>query len=450
MAYFDALTGLSNRHAFRERFEYMVKESLRQRNQIALLFIDLDHFKRINDTYGHTFGDELLQQFSARLVKAVRETDDICLNSDVEGRADIARLGGDEFVIRLSKLDDAMLVATSVAERIRRAVKEPFEIDGHTIYITTSIGISIYPTDGHDTETLMRNADIAMYQAKAHGRNKFAFYTERTNTHAHIRLNLESELHAALEKELLDVYYQPIIDARTFAVTAAETLVRWLHPERGVIPAFEFISIAEEMGLITQIDDIVFRKACAQLAAWHQEGHKLERIFVNFSGNQFQKPDLVDYVSGILQEHNLTGRNLVIEITEGVLAESEKRLLDITQSLRDMGVRLAIDDFGTGYSSLSRLKNLALDKLKIDHSFVRGLGEDEESGALIKAIVAMARSLKMQVVAEGVETEIQLDRLLNYGVDCLQGYYFSPAVPAEEFVRLFGTGYAGRKLIAAS
>ena len=425
LAHHDTLTGLPNRHLLQDRLKQALAFAGRNRAKVAVMFLDLDRFKTINDSLGHIVGDQLLGQVAERLTGALRAGDTVC------------RLGGDEFVIVLSNLklaSDAGTVAGHLLERIA----PPFAIDGRELYVSGSIGISIYPDDADGPEALMRNADTAMYHVKESGRNGFQFFAATMNAAANRRLAVETELRAALRRNELELFYQPIVELETRSVRALEALVRWRHPQRGLLPPGAFVSIAEETGLIHQIGHWALGEACAQARLWQDAGYPAVPISVNLSARQFRERDFSDSVRAILQRTGLAPSLLEIEVTEHTLIEQIDNASGALDALAALGVQIAIDDFGVGYSSLSYLKRFAIDRVKIDRSFVRNIPADADGAAITAAIISMSKSLKLRVVAEGVENEQQLEFLAAHGCDEVQGYLFCRPAPASEAARLFG------------
>lgn len=429
MAHHDMLTGLSNRHSLKDRLGHALAKARREGTRVALLFIDLDRFKNINDTLGHHVGDELLISVSQRLRQCVRESDLV------------ARLGGDEFVVMLPDLFESESVA-SVAEKIVDSVGEPYPVGPHTLYTTPSVGIAIYPDDGADGESLMRNADAAMYHAKSAGRNNFQFFDARMNAAAVERLNIEHALRHALSREEFRLHFQPVIDIRTGRVASIEALVRWQHPERGLLAPGFFIGVAEETGLIQAIGDWVLWAACRQLADFRDAGISDVKMAINISALQLRNGNLPVLAQGIMDVYSLQEGDLIFEITESVAMERPEETVRILEQLHRMGVQLALDDFGTGYSSLSYLKMFALDTLKLDRSFVEEIGVDADGEIICDATIGLAHSLRLRLVAEGVETAQQLDYLQARGCNFVQGYLFSRPLPAEqvlEFIKARNT-----------
>jgi diguanylate cyclase (GGDEF)-like protein/PAS domain S-box-containing protein len=419
-AYHDVLTGLPNRLLFRDRIGVALAHARRSRRAVAVMFLDLDQFKLVNDTLGHTVGDGLLQAAADRLVRCVRGDDTV------------ARMGGDEFTILLSDLTDTRAAGT-VAQKVLDTMSQPIEVDGHELFITTSIGIAIFPDDGMDPETLLKNADRAMYRAKEAGRNNYQFATRAAVEAATGRLSLERMLHHAFERKEFVVHYQPMIEVDTHRVIGAEALIRWKNPDLGLLSPDEFIPIAEECGLIFPIGEWVLHTACGQMKQWHRAGHDDLHVAVNLSARQFQQHDLMTMIERILQQSALPPEALDLEITESTAMHNAELSLGIMTRLKQMGVRISIDDFGTGYSSLSYLKRFPIDTVKIDQNFVRDLSQSTNDGAIISAVISMARALKLRVVAEGVETEEQLAFLRRQHCETIQGFLYSRPVPAEEF-----------------
>jgi diguanylate cyclase (GGDEF)-like protein/PAS domain S-box-containing protein len=418
LAYQDALTGLPNRLLFNDRLEVAVVHAHRQRQKLAVLFMDLDRFKLINDSLGHGAGDRLLTQVSERLSEGLREGDTV------------ARLGGDEFTLLLPGITRAVDVAR-VAEKILETIRQPMTIDGRELFVTASIGISVYPDDGEDAETLVKNADAAMYRAKEQGRDRYQLYTPRMNETALERLALENDLRRALAARELRVYYQPVLDLGSDGVHSVEALLRWQHPERGLLGPSDFMPVAEVSGLILPIGSWVLRTACEQVRAWHRAGHSGLGLAVNLSGRQLEVPSFVSEVAAVLADTGFSPRLLDLEVTETHVMENLETVHQSLRELKDLGVRISIDDFGIGYSSLSQLKRLPVDTLKIDGSFVRDVSTDADAAAIVTAVIAMARTLKLAVVAEGVETLEQRRFLEARGCDRVQGFVFSEPVPAE-------------------
>ena len=435
LAYYDSLTGLANRVLFKDRLSNALSYAGRHNQHLATLFIDLDRFKVINDTLGHTVGDLLLTHVAERLSESVRQSDSVGRHADHEPMHALARLGGDEFTILLTALPQPE-DAGRVARRILDSLAHPFSIDGHEIFISASIGISIFPSDGSTVEALLKNADTAMYHAKEQGRNNCQYYSSGLNAAAAERLDLENELRRALEREEFVVFYQPKLNIHSRRILGAEALVRWKHPKRGLVPPGVFLNAAIDTGLIRSMDEWVLREACRQVKAWEQAGLPAITISANVSNSLFHGRTLPATVADALRDSGLNPAQLELELTESIAMRDVEASVTMLEGLRTMGVRLSIDDFGTGYSSLSYLQRFPLSRLKIDQSFVRDLLTNENSVKITRAIIAMAHSLNLSVLAEGVETEGQLAKLREEGCDEVQGYLFSRPVCAEEFEKL--------------
>ncbi len=428
LAYFDGLTGLPNRQSFVERLEREVGRARDAKCKLAILFLDLDRFKSINDTMGHNVGDQVLEQAAERLHAATRPYDLVARVAALDCGLEFARLGGDEFTVllpRIAQREDAM----QVAQRIREMMQQPFQLRGREVVLTTSIGIAVYPEDGADGPTLLKHADTAMYHAKDGGRDNCQFYSASLTQHAVQRMTLESNLRLAMERQEFFLVYQPQLDLDSGRIDAVEALIRWEHPEHGLIPPLSFIPLAEENGLISRLSEWILRTACRDAMRWLADGHPV-RVAVNLSPMQFRDPQLFDTIRTILQETGLASEWLELEVTESALMEDSETTLATLLALRNSGIRIALDDFGTGYSSLSYLKRLPLSKLKIDQSFVRGLPDDHDSLAIVRAILALAKNLDFKVTAEGVETIEQARTLKSLHSETLQGFYISKPVPA--------------------
>jgi diguanylate cyclase (GGDEF)-like protein len=427
MAQHDILTGLPNRTLLVDRLEQALARARRHHQMVGVLLIDLDRFKTINDTLGHDVGDELLRAVSDRIARCLRGSDSV------------GRLGGDEFMIILSDLAGAQ-ESISICEDILRELALPFSIRGHEMFVTCSIGVSIAPNDGDDEQTLIRNADAAMYRAKEQGRNAYQFYTPDMNARAFERLALENSLRRALERNELRVYYQPKVNTATGKITGAEALVRWQHPDMGLVSPAKFIPLAEESGLIVPIGEFVMRTACAQNKAWQDAGFTPITMAVNLSARQLHEAELVATVTGVLKQTGLDAAWLELELTESMLMQQVEGPEKLLRALKDIGIELSIDDFGTGFSSLGYLKRFPIDYLKIDRSFIQDVPGDINDAAIVKAVIAMADSLNLKVVAEGVEKQEQIDFLHNHGCDDVQGFFFSQPVPSEKFTELLQQG----------
>lgn len=435
LAYHDSLTGLPNRLLFREYLQHMIALARRETNKMAVLFLDLDNFKRVNDTLGHQVGDQLLKEMAARLMSILRAEDFVHRETYQETSEVLARLGGDEFIILLPKINESH-DAAKVASRILEVMEEPFRFDGHELYNGTSIGITLFPDDGTEVNDLIKRADVAMYHAKEQGRNNFQFYSASYNLATSEHLSLESRLRRALDNHELELYYQPQVRTETGRIVGLEALLRWNDPEYGIVYPDQFIPIAEDSGLILPIGEWVLYEACRQIQAWNAKG--LPRVFVsiNVSGIQLQRQELTPVVDQALAESGLEPALLELEVTETILMKVKKEVIDDLGALQDKGLTISLDDFGTGYSSLNRLRELPIGKLKIDRSFVQGMVEDAQDAAIVSAILFIAKSLGLQTTAEGVETPEQAVRLAESGCDYLQGYLLSRPIPAADMAEL--------------
>jgi len=437
LAYHDGLTGLGNRRLFAERLRVAIEAARRRGRTLGVLFLDLDHFKRINDTLGHTSGDELLRSVAQRLVHCVRVTDTIS-RAPSEFESAISRLGGDEFTLLVDQVEDPQGLSL-VARRILDELAKPFTLGDHEVVVGASIGIAVWPVDGEDGEALLRNADSAMYHAKEHGRNQYQFYTESMNAAALRRLELEQRMRSGLLNGELEVHYQPKLDLRSGRIAGFEALARWRDPVRGLVLPGEFIPVAEQTGMIVPIGVRVLESACEQIARWEAEGalgSDTARIAVNVSARQFAVGNLVETVREVLERTGASAKRLELEITESTVMLDERAVIETLDELRALGVSVSLDDFGTGYSSLSYLRTLPVDTLKIDMAFVRSIATNREDAALTAAIVSMGKARGLRVVAEGVETEEQRELLASFGCDEIQGFLISAAVPAAEASRL--------------
>ena len=434
LAFYDGLTGLANRILFMDRLDREIAVSKRHGRIFALLFLDLDQFKRINDTYGHHVGDLLLKSVSETLQKSIRNTDTAARVVSNDSETLIARLGGDEFILLLSDIN-APENASVVARRILQEMPKTHELEGHSVSVTTSIGISTFPTDGEDSELLLKHADSAMYHAKGTGRNTYQFYKESLNAAILERFSIEQDLKHAMEREEFVLHYQPLIELSTRKIIGAEALIRWMHPQKGMIPPDKFIPLAEESGLIVDINKWVIQTACKQNKHWRKSGFTPIRIAVNLSGYQFTSQNIIQIIRDALEEADLDAKYLEVEITENTLMQNTEDTVRVLEQMRDLKLRIALDDFGTGYSSLSYLTSFPVDTIKIDRSFVMGCGMANNTRIIIKAIVAMGHSLGMKVVAEGIESEDQFELLKGYGVNEGQGFHFSPAVSQGQFTK---------------
>jgi len=420
LATHDGLTALPNRVMFSQLLNSAIQSARRYERKFAVLFVDLDRFKLINDTLGHGAGDQLLQEVAMRFTECLRESDIV------------ARLGGDEFVVLVQEVSETEQVAT-VARKILSAAIKPVVIAGQECRVTASVGISMYPADAKDEQSLMKNADIAMYFAKEEGKNSFQFYSENIKTQSLERLTLETSLRRALERNEFFLHYQAKLDFKTNQITGVEALLRWQHPDLGLVSPMQFIPIAEETGLIVPIGRWVLQTACAQNVSWQREGLPNVCMAVNLSARQFADEDFLKDISAALEHSGMKPELLELELTESMVMQSPERATKLLAAVKQLGVRIAIDDFGMGYSSLAQIKRFPIDTLKVDRSFIRDLAGNAEDRAITEAIIAMGKTLSLTVVAEGVETQEQQTFLLNHACDAMQGYYFSRPVPQEQF-----------------
>jgi diguanylate cyclase (GGDEF)-like protein/PAS domain S-box-containing protein len=419
LAYHDALTGLPNRALLTDRLLNALAHAQRRQRQVAVIFIDLDRFKLVNDSLGHAAGDALLREVARRLRGALREDDTV------------ARVGGDEFQVVLDEVDGAT-AAAHVAEKLMHVLAVPFVIEGQELHVTASLGLSLYPRDGTSSELLLKYADTALYEAKGEGRNAYRFFSPEMNAHAHGRLRLENDLRRAIERRELELHYQPQLDLASGAVCAVEALLRWNHPRKGLVAPNAFIPLAEETGLIVPVGEWVLMEACRQVAQWQREGVGPLRVAVNISARQLLRPGLDGVVRHALAESGLPPHCLELEITESSVMHDPQHAQGVLQSLRELGVLLSIDDFGTGYSSLAYLKRLPLDRLKIDRSFIGGIPQDGDDAAIVETIIVMTHKLGLRVIAEGVETREQRAQLLAQNCDEVQGFLWAKPVSAGE------------------
>jgi len=418
----DVVTGLPNRVCFQDRLGHAIRCAERYDQGLAVLFLDLDRFKNVNDTLGHSAGDELLKEIAHRVAGCVRDSDTV------------ARLGGDEFTIILLNLKEPELVAR-VAEKIVGLLRQPFTVQGREFHLSASVGIAMYPQDGDSVELLVRNADTAMYEVKKGTKNGFHFYTRQMSERALARIELEGDLRRAIAEDQFEIHYQAIVDSYTRDTVCAEALMRWRHPEKGLLSSNEFIPLAEETGLIVELGEWVFQTSCRQAVAWQQAGYQPISLAINISMLQFEQGDLIETIMDALVASNLDARRLELELTEGVLLKDPDHAHSVLKRLRELGMRVAIDDFGTGYSSLIQLRQLPIDSLKIDRAFVQGIPDIADDVALVELIIDLGRKLNLGVVAEGVETSEQLEFLRSLGCSRCQGYLFSMPMPAYEFAR---------------
>lgn len=423
-AHYDALTKLPNRFLMHDRLEQALKEAQRDEGQVATMFIDLDRFKEINDSLGHHVGDSVLKEVSKRFKNVLRDKDTL------------ARLGGDEFTIIIKDLESKDDI-THIAEKIVHCLDMPIVIDDQEFYISSSIGIAMYPEDGKDLETLLRHADLAMYEVKKQGRNGFEFYEKKMSQDSLKNLTMDTDLHKALACNEFEVYYQPQMDIKRDKMIGMEALIRWNHPTEGLITPFRFIPLAEEMGIINKIDEWVCEEVCKQIVSWQKMGCKPVTVAVNLSGKQLQRNDLVSTISDILRRTQCPAQYLAFEVTEGFIMHDHEKSIEVLNGLKALGVYLAIDDFGTGHSSLAYLKHLPLDKLKVDRSFIHNIATDHQDRAIVKAIVSLAKALSMQIIAEGVENEPQKEFLRELGCYEVQGYLYAQPVTASKVIQFF-------------
>ncbi|EIJ41046.1 PAS domain S-box/diguanylate cyclase (GGDEF) domain-containing protein [Beggiatoa alba B18LD] len=417
---YDFLTGLPNNTLLNDRLSNALITAMREEHLVALLFIDLDHFKVINNTLGHAAGDLLLQKVAQRLLGCVTEMDTV------------ARFSGDKFTIVLNSVEKEDEIAV-IAENIIEQLTAPFELNGHSVFVGTSIGVTVYPTDANDADILLRNADIAMYRAKSLGPNVYQFFTSTMNEQIHTRMSLEHDLRHAIEREELELYYQPIVDLETGFVAKAEALLRWEHPSRGKVPPYEFIPLAEETGLITKLGEWVLYTAARQMSQWQTQVSMPISISINVSTHQLKRGLSIATIADVLSYSQLASQLLTLEITESLLMEDTVANIQWFHKIKELGVKISIDDFGTGYSSLSYLKRFPLDFLKIDRSFIRDAINKQEDASLVKAIIAMAQGLKLKVIAEGVETQEQLSFLHQLHCEYVQGFYFFKPLSVTDF-----------------
>ncbi|HKR80447.1 MAG TPA: EAL domain-containing protein [Nitrospira sp.] len=431
LAYYDSLTGLPNRVLFKDRVTQAIAHARRYQYHLALLFLDLDRFKMINDTLGHNVGDLLLKHVADRLADSIRHSDSIGRSREAEQTHELARLGGDEFTVLLTNLRDVQ-DASKVARRILEALARPFLVGGQEIFVTVSIGIAVFPVDGDSVDVLLKNSDTAMYHAKEQGRNNFQYYSNAMNAAANERLILEGEVRHATERQEFVVHYQPQIDLSSGQLMGAEALIRWQHPQRGLLAPRDFLQAASDTGMIRTIDEWVLRTVCRQSRAWQQRGLAVPRVSINISNSLFHGATLVKAVEDAFSETGLAPDRLELELTESIAMRNVDTSITVLQQLKTMGVQLAIDDFGTGYSSLSYLQRLPVTRVKIDQSFIRELLSRVQPVPIVRAIIAMAHSLQLEVLAEGVEDERQRSILLAEGCDQAQGYLFGRPMPAAE------------------
>jgi diguanylate cyclase (GGDEF)-like protein len=432
LAFYDTLTGLPNRTLFTDRLKWALQHADRTRKSAAVLNIDLDRFKNINDTLGPRIGDALLAQVASRLTDCIRMDAYINYSDRAELSSSVSRLGGDEFSVILHEIS-RVENASYVARRLTQSMVDPFYIDEHEIFLSTSIGIALYPEDGLEVDTLMKNVAVATEFAKQQGRNNYQFYSEQLNARSEERLKLETDLRRAIERGQLEIYYQPKIEGISGRVSGMEALIRWHRSEHGTILPSEFIPVAEQMGQIVIMGNWLLNDVCRQHREWMEDGLGPLKVSVNVSGHQFSDIDLCRFLRDALNKHKMDASSLILEITESVLMGDVEGSIQTMHEIKELGLALSIDDFGTGYSSLSYLKQFPVEELKIDRSFIMDLPESRDDKAIVRAIIALADGLDLDVVAEGVETEQQLNFLNENGCGTIQGYYFSKPLPAAEF-----------------
>ncbi|MEO8837630.1 MAG: EAL domain-containing protein, partial [Herbaspirillum sp.] len=426
LALHDALTGLPNRALLLDRMDQATSYAHRSGGEVWVVFVDIDRFKYVNDTAGHKGGDRVINIIAQRLQSAVRESDTV------------ARLGGDEFVLILCQREKEALNIDTI-HRVMNAVAEPMRFDGHEFFLSCSVGVAVFPTNGITSETLMEYADTAMYHAKELGKNNFKFFTAEMSAHLMERLRLEKDLRNAIERREFFLQYQPQVDLRTGQIIGMEALIRWQHPTLGIIMPIRFISFAEEMGLIGFIGDWVLQAACRQLKLWESTGYGNLRISVNLSARQFTPKKLVQSISNVIKDTQISPWLLELELTEGLLMDNVEEAIEILSELQTLGVQVSIDDFGTGYSSLAYLKRFPIDVLKIDKSFVHDMASNRYDAVIVKSVISLAHNLNLRVVAEGVETQEQLTYLRDVDCDVIQGHFFSEAVSAEALEKMLAT-----------
>jgi len=438
--YYDSLTGLPNRTFHKELMKRAIEHAQRHKEIFALIYIGLDNFQRINDTLGHSIGDLLLKAVADRLANSLRKSDYVARSDEGETVNVVSRVGGDEFIVLANDLTQSE-DAAKTSRRLLEEISAPYDLSGREVFMAASIGIALYPDDGADVDDLLKNAEKAMRHTKSEGKNNYQFYSESMNFFVLELLTLESDLHKALERDELVLYYQPKVDAASRMVKGMEALIRWKHPVKGLIPPMQFIPLAETSGLIIPIGEFVIRTACRQIKTWQEAGYKQMNIALNVSSRQFDQQSLIEIVKEAIQDAMIPPRCLELEITESIIMRNPEKAMRTLTELKTMGIQIAIDDFGTGYSSLSYLKRLPLDFLKIDQSFVKSLASDPSDQAIVRTTIAMAHSLNLKTIAEGVETEEQLTFLQEHGCDEIQGYLFSRPLPAEEIPGILAKGY---------
>ncbi|MBP9218988.1 MAG: EAL domain-containing protein [Sterolibacterium sp.] len=443
LSHYDVLTGLANRTTFKEILAQGISYCDRYAAKLAALFVSIDRFKRINETFGPNVGDQILRQFTERLERAVRDSDFVAVSTEGQyNDATISRLGGNEFTILANHIKDSCDMV-KIAKRILQGAEAPYLIDGHEIHLTLSIGICIYPGDGHDVDSFIQNGEFAMHHARELGQNQHEFYSKSLNIEAFKKLAMESSLRRAAERQEMVLYYQPKYDAISGEVTGLEALIRWRHPELGMLSPLEFIPLAEESDMILVIGEWVIEEACRQNQSWRAAGMKHLPISVNVSGVQFGRANFPDKVAEILARTGLPADSLELEMTESLLMEDADGAMKVLQQMKDMGIRISIDDFGTGYSSLSYLSRFPIDELKVDRSFVRNLPDNQVDATIAGTIIALAHALSLKVVAEGVEEQAQAEFLVAHGCRVMQGYLYSMPAPAGDIVDLVAAGLPG-------
>ncbi len=440
LAYYDSLTGLPNRTFHKELMKRAIEHAKRHHEIFALIYLGLDNFQRINDTFGHSIGDLLLKAVAGRLTASLRKSDYVATSYEGEATEVISRVGGDEFILLAPDLAQAQDTAKT-ASRLLREISEPYDLDGREVFMSASIGIALYPDDGTEVDDLLKNADTAMGYAKNEGKNNYQFYSASMNSSVLELLTLENDLRKALARNELVLYYQPRVDAATRMVTGMEALLRWIHPQKGLIPPMDFIPLAEANGLIIPIGEFVIRAVCEQIKTWQEAGYKQTPVALNVSARQFDQKNFAEVIREILLEVAVSPQRLELEITESTLMRNSEKAIQTLNELSVMGMGIAVDDFGTGYSSLSYLKRLPLNFLKVDKSFIDNLTSDPSDQAIVEATITMAHGLNLKVIAEGVETEEQLSFLQENGCDEIQGYFFSRPLPSEEIPGILAKGY---------
>ena len=439
LAFFDHLTGLANRTLFTDTLEISLAECADEESQLAVLFMDLDRFKTVNDTLGHHVGDMLLKGVADRISQSIRETDLFSRLKQRQSKSFISRVGGDEFIIMLPRLkepEDAGRVAT----RIKEILATPFFIDDHEIYITASTGISVFPLDGTDSDTLIKHADIAMYHAKERGKNGFQYYKKALNIKAGKRLQFENDVRKAVASNGFMLHYQPQVELRNGKIVGAEALARWQHESHGPVSPVDFIPVVEELGLIPPFTEWVIREVAAQRSQWREQGFTEQRLAVNISSKHFVQQKLPETFAEVLGTHDLDAIMLELELTESVLAQTDSETLEILAQLKKLNLTISVDDFGTGYSSLVYLKTFPIDIVKIDRFFIKDILTSEQDASIVRAIIALAHSMGIKVIAEGIEEKAQYELLCEMECDYGQGFLFSPAVPAESLAQMFIDG----------